>query len=113
MITVTILDQLNDLVAAIRARDIPATLDPRSVAVPGALVDLDQIGDDNTMCGDSVATATVWLVVPDNGRAAALGDLFALYAVLEDLTTGAKPATLALPDRTLPALQLNPIPIGD
>lgn len=109
-----ILDDLKALAAEITARGIPATLDPRDLQVPGALVDLDTIGPDETLCGLTPATATVYLVAADNGRPTTLATLLDAYDKVKDLTTGASPIDLALGSYgTLPALRLNPITIGD
>lgn len=108
-----IFDDLADLVDVIKARGIPATLDSRDLDAPGAIVDLERIGDDNTMCGSYTASAAVYLVAPDNGRPVALAQLLELYDKVSDLTTGAETVELALPDTApLPALKLSPIQIG-
>lgn len=111
----TILDDLNALAETITARGIPAVIDPRDLTVPGALVDLDTIGGQTpTLCGLDTATATVYLVAPDNGRPETLATLIDAYHDVADLTTGAEPIDLALPGfGTLPALRLNPVQLGD
>ena len=115
MIDVTILQDLIALAHEITDRGIPAVLDPRDLTVPGALVDLDTIGGQSpTLCGMTEATATVYLVAPDNGRPETLTTLLDAYATVADLTTGAEPVDLALPNYgTLPALRLNPVQLGD
>lgn len=114
-ISVNILDDLAALADTITERGIPAVLDPRDLTVPGALVDLDTIGGQSpTLCGLTEATATVYLVAPDNGRPETLTTLLDAYAAVADLTSGAEPIDLALPNYgTLPALRLNPIQLGD
>lgn len=110
----TIMDKLDDLVTEIQRRGIPATMDPRNLEVPGALVDLDRIGTDNMLCGDTTATATVWLLVPDHDHPSAVAALLDRYHRLKDLTDGAETADLVLPDLPpLPALKLNPIQLED
>lgn len=110
----TIYQQLETLVSEIESRGIPATMDPRNADAPGAIVDLESVGGDDTMCGRVVATATVWLVAPDNGHPAAIAELLALYKRVSDLTTGATTAELALPETApLPALRLNPIQLEE
>lgn len=110
-----LIDRLLDLVETLRSRGIAATIDPRDLTVPGALVDLDTLGGgDVTLCGSTAATAVVYLVAADNGRPTTLQALLADYAKVQDLTTGAAPVDLALGSYgTLPALRLNPIQIGD
>ena len=111
-----ILDDLNALAAEITRRGLPATIDPRYLQVPGALVDLDSIGGTGaaTLCGLTPATATVYLVAGDNGRPETLATLLDAYDQVRDLTTGAEPVDLALPGfGNLPALRLNPIDLGD
>lgn len=108
--TVSIFDRLTNLVGQIQALGINATMDPRDTQIPGALVDLDSLGDDDTLCGDLSATATVWLVVPDHDHPTALAELLEMYDLVAHLSTGADTAELVLPDLPpLPALKLNPI----
>lgn len=110
----TIMDKLTDLVTEVQRRGIAATMDPRNLDVPGALVDLDRIGTDNMLCGGVTATATIWLVVPDHDHPSAVAALLDRYHRLADLTDGAETAELVLPDMPqLPALKLNPIPLED
>ena len=110
----TVFEQMESLAQTITDRGIPATMDPRNLEVPGALVDLERIGTDNMLCGDTTATATVWLVVPDHDHPSAVGALLDRYHRLKDLTDGAETAELALPDLPpLPALKFNPIPLED
>lgn len=102
--------ELVALKSALIARGIPATLDPRDLDAPAAIVELARIGSDSMLCGDYSATATVYLVAPDNGREVATQTLIDMYDKVRDLTTGAEPVDLALPDTApLPALRLNPI----
>ncbi|MGV0868453.1 hypothetical protein [Corynebacterium kalidii] len=108
----SIIDALEELTATIRARGIDATMDPRDLVLPGAVVDLDRIGPDNTLCGDITATARVTLVVPDHGHRTSLRRLTKMYERLADLTTGADPVAWTLPDQgTMPGLTLTPIPL--
>lgn len=108
----TIYDALTALTENLRTRGIAATMDPRNLRVPGALVDLDTIGPDNTLCGDVTATARVTLVVPDHGHPRAIAALTDLFMTITDLTDGATPAAFTLPDQgTVPALSCNPIPL--
>lgn len=110
----SIMSDLIDLAEQITALGIPAVLDPRDAEAPGAIVDLDRIGDDPVLCGMPSATATVWLIAPDNGRTESMSTLLDMYAKVSHLAQGATPAELQLPATSaLPALRLNPIPIGD
>lgn len=108
-----IYDRLQALADTLTDLGVPATIEPRSATVPGALVDLNEIGGDWTLCAETPATATVWLIVPDNGRREALRQLTELYARIEHLATGAEVAQLVLPDRSLPALRLAPITLEE
>lgn len=104
------MDSLVDLAKTIAGRGIPTALDPRDLDAPGALVELNRLGTDTMLCGDVTALASVYLVAPDNGRVEATGRLLEMYELVKDLTTGAEPVDLALPDTApLPALRLNPI----
>lgn len=106
----SIFERLNDLVETINNRGIPCTLDPRNLDAPGAIAELNRIGNDNLLCGDDSASATVYLLAPDNGRAEATHTLLRMYEQVRDLTTGAETVELALPESApLPALRLNPI----
>lgn len=101
---------LENLRATIEARGVAATLDPRDLTVPGAIVTLERIGDDNTMCGDASVYASVMLVAADTGHPAALKHLLSMYDKVADLTTGATASTFTWSDvPNLPALTLNPI----
>lgn len=107
-----IYDALTSLTEEIRARGIAATMDPRSLRLPGALVDLDAIGPDNALCGDVTANARVTLVVGDHGHPRAIARLTEMFMKITDLTTGAEPAAFTLPDQgTVPALSCSPIPL--
>lgn len=98
------------LVDEITELGIPATLDPRDLEAPGAIVELAEIGGDNILCGAVAARANVYLVAPNNGRPIATQTLLNMYDKVADLTTGAQTADLALPDTSpLPALKLNAI----
>lgn len=104
------MDKLRELAAAITALGIPATLDPRDLDAPGAIVELNELGTDNALCGDVSMTANVYLLAPDNGREEATANLLEMYETVKHLTTGAITIDLALPDTApLPALKLNPI----
>ena len=106
----SIMDALTDLAAEVTRRGIPATLDPRDLDAPGALVEITRVGTDDLLCGDVTAEATVYLLVPDNGRALATANLLDMFDKVRDLTTGAEPVELALPDSApLPAFRLSPI----
>lgn len=95
-------------------RGVPATLDPRDLSVPGAIITLDRIGNDVSLCGEPELTAAVTLVAADTGHPAAMQHLLDLYDRVKDLTTGATATTFTWSDiPNLPALQLNPIPLGD
>ncbi|RAV33533.1 hypothetical protein [Corynebacterium heidelbergense] len=108
------MNALHDLAETLTNRGVPATLDPRDLTVPGAVVSLAEIGPDATMCGDHVATAEVMLVAADNGMPAAMESLFDLFDKVSDLTAGATPATFTWSELpTLPALRLTPIPLED
>lgn len=110
----TIYSQLEDLVAEINDRGINATMDPRNADAPGAIVDLDELTTDGTLCGRITANAVVWLIAPDNGHPAAVAELLELFSRVDDLTTGATVAELALPETApLPALRLNPIQLEE
>lgn len=110
----TIFDRLTELTADITRRGIPATMDPRNVEVPGALVDLERLGGDDTLCGGLSGQATVYLVTMDDDHPSAMRELIRRYNLVADLTTGAETAELALPDLPpLPALKLNPIQLED
>jgi hypothetical protein len=110
----SIYDELTALVTEITARGIPATMDPRNLDVPGALVDLEQLGEDDTLCGRITGKSTVYLVVPDHDHPTAIAELIDLYDKVSDLTTGAQTSELALPELPpLPALKLNPIQLED
>lgn len=109
-----IYDRLTELVTEITRRGIPATMDPRNLDVPGALVDLERLGGDDTLCGRLTAQATVYLVTTDDDHPSAMRDLIRRYNLVADLTTGAETAELALPDLPpLPALKLNPISLEE
>lgn len=104
------MEKLETLAQDISAAGIPATMDPRNLDAPGAIVELNELGPDNTMCGDFSATANVYLVAPDNGRVEATANLLSMYDKVKHLTTGATTIELALPDTApLPALKLSPI----
>jgi len=104
-----ICDALVNLANEFPRRGIPAVIDPRDADAPGALVDLEEI-DGGALCGLANARATVYLIVPDNGRALAMQALLDMYEKVEDLTTGAQTVELALPESApLPALKLNPV----
>lgn len=105
-----IMEKIRELASEIAAAGIPTTLDPRNLDAPGAIVELNELGTDNTLCGDVSVTANVYLLAPDNGREEATATLLALYDKVKHLTTGAITIDLALPDTApLPALKLNPI----
>ena len=105
-----VMDELVALVATLNERGIPATLDPRDVQIPGAIVELARVGSGNMLCGDTTAAATVYLIAPDNGRELATSELLAMYNKCADLILGAEPIDLALPDTApLPALKTDPI----
>lgn len=105
-----VMNSLHQLTADIRDAGIRATMDPRDVNVPCALVTLDKLGDDNTMCGDYSATALVMLIASDSAHPAAMETLLDMYDKVSHLTTGAQASTFTWSDMgTLPALQLNPI----
>jgi hypothetical protein len=105
-----IMEKLETLAQDINAAGIPSTMDPRNLDAPGAIVELNELGPDNTMCGDFSATANVYLVAPDNGRVEATANLLSMYDKVKHLTTGATTIELALPDTApLPALKLSPI----
>lgn len=107
-------DQLRGLVQRIEDRGVNATLDPRNVHPPCALVSLGQLGSDNTLCGDYDVTALVMLIAPDQGMPTAIPDLLTMYDKVSDLTTGAEPSTFTWSDMgTLPALTLNDIPLEE
>lgn len=107
-----IYDALNELLEQIQARGIPATMDPRNLDVPGAIVTLDSIGPDTTMCGDHDAKALVMLVAADKGQPDATIDLLSMFDKVRDLTTGARLVTFTWSDiPNLPAFQLEPIPL--
>jgi len=104
------MEKLETLAQDINAAGIPSTMDPRNLDAPGAIVELNELGPDNTMCGDFSATANVYLVAPDNGRVEATANLLSMYDKVKHLTTGATTIELALPDTApLPALKLSPI----
>lgn len=104
------MQKLETLAQEITAAGIPTTMDPRNLDAPGAIVELNELGPDNTMCGDYSATANVYLVAPDNGRVEATANLLAMYDKVKHLTTGATTIDLALPDTApLPALKLSTI----
>lgn len=108
------MQELQALVDEIRARGINASLDPRDLDAPGALVELERVAADAMLCGDYTATATVYLLAPDNGRAAATATLLDMYDRLADMVHGAETVDIALPETgSLPALQLSSISIGD
>lgn len=110
----TIMDKLTELVTEINSRGIPASMDPRNVDVPGALVDLERLGTDDTLCGGITGQAAVWLVTSDDDHPSAMRSLLRNYNRVADLTTGAETAELVLPDLPpLPALKLNPIQLED
>lgn len=105
---------LTALADRITALGIPAVLDPRDAEAPGAIVDIDQIDSSPVLCGMSTATATVWLIAPDNGRIESMNTLLEMYEKVSHISTGATPAELQLPATSpLPALRLNPIEIGE
>lgn len=105
-----IITALNELVDTLTALGIATTMDPRNLDAPGAIVELNELGPDNTMCGDYSATANVYLLAPDNGRVEATATLLTMYDKVKHLTTGATTIDLALPDTApLPALKLSPI----
>lgn len=105
-----IMDKLEELANTIAAAGIPTTMDPRNLDAPGAIVELNELGTDNTMCGEVSVTANVYLLAPDNGRVEATATLLSMYDQIKHLTTGATTIDLALPDTApLPALRLNPI----
>lgn len=109
-----IYDQLEILVHAIEDRGVTATLDPRNIHPPCALVSLSRIGSDNALCGDYEASALVMLIAPDQGMPTALPHLLTMYDKVSDLTTGAEPSTFTWSDLgSLPALTLNDIPLED
>lgn len=104
-----IYNALVELANDLTRRGIPAVIDPRDADAPGALVDLEDI-EGGALCGLANARATVYLIVPDNGRALAMQALLDMYEKVEDLTTGAQTVELALPESApLPALKLNPV----
>ncbi|WP_282939124.1 hypothetical protein [Corynebacterium auriscanis] len=106
------IDQFEKLKEEFIRRGVPATLDPRNLTVPGAVITLDRIGDDNALCGDVAMTAQVMLVAADTGHPAALNHLLTMYDKVKDLTTGAQASTFTWSDvPNLPALTLNPIPL--
>lgn len=107
-----IFDALATLTEDLNARGLNATMDPRTLRLPGAVVDLNAIGPDSTLCSDITATARVTLVAPDHSHPRALARLTEMFALITDLTTGADPAAWTLPDQgTMPALTCNPIPL--
>lgn len=110
-----ILTALHALRDKIEAAGIPASLDPRDLDAPGALLELTAIGRDNTVCGDTAAQATVYLIAPDHGAATAVETLLEMYEAISHLSTGASTISLALPETApLPCLRLEPIElIGD
>lgn len=107
-----IFDALATLTEDLNARGLNATMDPRTLRLPGAVVDLNAIGPDSTLCGDITATARVTLVAPDHSHPRALELLTEMFGLITDLTTGADTAAWTLPDQgTMPALVCNPIPL--
>ncbi|QFG13039.1 tail terminator [Gordonia phage Schiebs] len=100
------------------AAGLPATTDPRNINPPCAWVTLGA-ATFPTLCGDLDATASVLLIVPDNGMPTAmhqLGELLDRFTAAEvDLPTGdVLPDTVTIPGAgagPLPALRLT-IPIG-
>lgn len=110
----TVFEQMEALVQTITDRGIPATMDPRNADAPGAIVDLDSVGDDGTLCDRLTVRAVVYLIVPDHGHAESIAALLDLYRKVSDLTTGASVAELALPETApLPALKLTPITLEE
>mgnify|MGYP007023702530 CR=1 FL=1 len=108
------MQELQALVEELRSRGIAASLDPRDLDAPGALVELERVGSDAMLCGDYTATATVYLLAPDNGRGAATATLLDMYDRVADMAHGAETVDIALPETgTLPALRLSSISIGD
>lgn len=103
---------LTKLTSTISERGVPATLDPRDLTIPGAVVSLGQITQDAALCGDHDVTAEVILVAADNGIPTAMDQLLTMFDKVSDLTAGADPTTFTwseLPN--LPALRLTPIPL--
>lgn len=102
--------ELSALAQSIIDRGVHATLDPRDVVVPGAIVELNELGNDTMLCGDVAANANVYLIAADNGRAVATQTLLEMWDKVKDLTTGAQTIELTLPNMpALPTLKLNPI----
>lgn len=99
------------VVTVLETVDIPASVDPAEVTIPGAWISLREVSD-FTMCGGGTVLVDVYLIAPDTMPRDALrilGDLTGLAMTVLDVEQLTTNDAVALPDggRPKPAFKIT------
>lgn len=96
---------ITDLVALLATVDIPASVDPADVNLPGAWIAVEDITHQVTLNGTMRLAVAVYLIVPDIDPRRAMESLAPVYnRLMEVVTPDGKvtPTGVVLPDNPTP-----------
>lgn len=82
-----IADTLQDLVDALNAADVPASLDPNDLNLPGVFVTLDRLATGTLTGSYGIVRARLLLLVPERDARRSLEALEALYVATTAVVT--------------------------
>lgn len=105
-------DSLQDIADMVTAAGVPAAVDPRNLALPGAWVTPGLVSFDTLDADKALMRFDVYLVAPDHGAVHALNELGTMLSKLRDqLPVGeAQPVMVNLPNHgadAMPALLIT------